>query len=540
MSAKVEVARIFEEGQRLDKSLLWDWIRHYYAKGGVGVWSDGDIPFHITNTPVLGKEWARSVFTFIRDFSRLGEIDPDVPVEVFELGPGTGRHAFYLLQELKRLEPLSRAFCSQGLTFRLHLAELGVPGLESLAKHPNLQQPLKDGSLILHKFDINSDTVPAQFLPSGNDLSLPSPNPVFVVANYILDSLSYDVLRVAKGEAQIGLTRLSVKGIKAGGVPTDLPDMGERIKLTFSYPEVEAHYDEPHWNRVVSHYKLLEEETYIPFPTSSLRLAERARAWSNVATVFLVADKSFTTMQQLRELEEPELVAHGGGFSFNANLHAFGLMARYLGGKVHHTPSRDGTLDLSHVVYPSGQQDTGEWNFLEADFRLEDLEGFHAVDRFRLKESVDELKDDFSLRLCLDLLRLTGFDPQVFYELSDDILNNLDSDLEEIVELEEELTEAIPRCLALVYPLPDDVDVAFEIGRVAYRMEAYETARNAFLLSVEQCGDDPRTRFNLGLTWYYRDSFAEALEQFERALELNSDYEEAKLWLSKTKGRLLL
>jgi len=254
--------------------------------------------------------------------------------------------------------------------------------------------------------------------------------------------------------------------------------------------------------------------------------------------VFLVADKSFSTMKQLTELEEPELVPHGGGFSFNANVHAFGLLAHYLGGKVHHTPSRDGTLDLSHVVYPSPSVDTQEWDFLETDFRLEDLEAFHAVDRFRTKESVDELKDDFSLRLCLDLLRLTDFDPQVFYELSDDILSCLDADQEEIVELEEELSDVIPRCLALVFPLPDDVDVSFEIGRVAYRMESYETAFQAFTLSIAQCGDDPRTRFNLGLTWYYREFFEEALEEFEKAVALNSDYEEARLWIDKSKARL--
>jgi tetratricopeptide (TPR) repeat protein len=126
----------------------------------------------------------------------------------------------------------------------------------------------------------------------------------------------------------------------------------------------------------------------------------------------------------------------------------------------------------------------------------------------------------------------------VFYELSDDILSGLDSDDEEMGELEEELEEILPRCLEQIFPLPDEVDVSFEIGRVAYRMESYELAMEAFLISIEQYGEDARTRFNLGLTWYYRESWEVALKEFENALELKPDYEDAKLWVQKTREKL--
>lgn len=537
MPSETTTTHVFEQDQPLDGSLLWSWIQHYYAKGGVAVWNDGDIPFHITNTPMLANEWAQSIIASLRDFARLGLLAPERPVEVIELGPGTGRHAYFLLLELKRLEPLTRAFCPQGLRFRLHLAELGVSGLDSLAAHPNLQAPLDAGDLVLHQFDIDKDEVPKLHTPKDGQFELPSLNPVFVVSNYILDSLPHDVIRVDRGEVHLGLTKLSVNDLEEGLSPTDIPDLGEKISLTFRYSEEPASYQNPAWNEVLQHYKSLPGETHIPFPTSSFRLGERSRNWSEVATCFLVADKSFTTMGQLIQLEEPELVPHGGGFSFNANVHGFGLLAQSFTGKFHHTKSRDGTLDLSHILFPAKGQDGREWDMIESDFRHAELEKFHAVDRFRTKESVDELNVDYPLRVCLDLLRSCAFDPQIFYELSDDILRGLEHEEENICEMEDELSDVLPRCLELIFPLADDVDVAFEVGRVAYRMESYELARRAFTISIDQYGDDARSRFNLGLTWYYREQWEKAIKQFSLALDLNPRYEEAKLWKQKAQAK---
>lgn len=511
-------------------------MRNYYSEGGLSVWSSGEVPFHITNTPLLAAEWAKSVLALLRDFSRLGLLHPDKFVEIFELGPGTGRHAFFLLNELHKMKFLTEAVFGTPLKFRLHLAELGKSGLQSLAEHPNLEEALEAGELVLHQFDIECDSLPKLFHPQGIAFKLPSPNPVFVVGNYILDSLSHDVLKVNSGRVYRGLTNLSVKGLRNGADPMKEPELGEKIKLTFSFEEDPLSYDEPHWNEIAAIYQNLNGETFIPFPTTSLRLADRARNWSKVATCFLVADKSFTELAQMADLEEPELVPHGGGFSFNANLHAFGALALRLGGQVHHTSTRDGTLELSHVVFPAEEGRHG-WNLAETRFRCLELEAFNAIDRFRLKESIDEQVQSCRLRLCLDVLRMTGFDPQVLYELSDDILKGLQEDSEDMDEMEEELAEMLTACLDLIYPLPDDVDVAFEVGRVAYRLDLYELASHAFGVSLDQYGEDPRTRFNIGLTWYYRSQWLKAKVEFDRAVELDPGYKEARSWSEKCAKR---
>ena len=528
--------RQVETDQPFESSIIWQWMKNFYSEGGVEVWSGGDVPFHITNTPVLASDWARSILAIVRDFHRTGQIDHREPISIFELGPGTGRHAYFLLKELQRLEDLSQSLSPGGLEFRLELGELGEKGLASLESHPKLRPFLAAGKLRLHKFDINHDLWPKAYPKGRSSFSEPSTNPVFVVANYLLDSLPHDVLLISDGLPHMGLTSVGVHGLAENQDPMQIKELGERIELDFIFNSEVAKYENAHWNRILQSYGAMADETYIPFPTGSLRLLERVRSWSKVASVILVADKSYTKLDQLEGLECPELVAHGGGFSFNANLHALGLHAQLVGGLGCHSSPRDGTLELSHLVIPA-KDGSALPEFFETQYRLAELERFNSIDRFRCGESTTEMVNNPSLRLCLDLVRLSGFDPQVFYELSDEILSGLETDDDDYEESELELGQILPKCLDAFYPVGDDSDVAFELGRVAYRIESYEFAEVAFQESLQFFGEDKLTRFNIGLTHYYRQQWDLAMREFEEALIEDPEYEDAKVWLAKSRYR---
>lgn len=527
-------ARLIEENVPLSSSILWTWMKQYYTEGGVAVWTGGDIPFHITNTPLLAAEWVTSIFTLLRDFHRQGMLDPAYPIEVCELGPGTGRHAYFLLRELQRAEEESKVLFPQGLRFELQLAELGSKGLQSLSLHPQLQPYLNTGRLRLSQFDIAEDAQPRPW-PELDAPRPVSPNPVFVIANYVLDSLPYDVIRYQADGRSLGLATVAIKGLEEGQEPLALEELGEKIELKFSFPDQPVRLAGQGQNEVLDRYDRLED-THLPFPTGAMSFLERMRDWSQRAAVLLVADKSFVDIDQLQCLEEPELVPHGGGFSFNANVHALGLLAESWGGCAWHTSARDGTLDLSHLVIPAPQGENFSQAFHEMAFRMRRLELFHAIDRFRIKESVDLAVARPNLRLSLDLLRLSGLDPQAFYELSDHILHGLDHE-EVDDESEAELRTMLSVCLDAVFPVGDDVDMAFEVGRVAYRLELYALSERAFKMSLEQFGDDPKAHFNLGLGWYYQNRWIEAEQAFEKALALDERYSDAEEWLSKTRRR---
>ncbi len=529
---------LVEQNQPLESSVIWEWMKEFYQEGGTDVWSGGDIPFHITNTPVLAEQWSDSILATLRDLHRLKLTDPSQPILIFELGPGTGRHAYFLYRSLAKVEQVSRALTPGGYRFRLVLAELGEKGLAAFAQHSELKSPIANGEISLARFDVQSDRRPVPWSEGRpSPLHLPSANPVFVLCNYVIDSLPHDVLRIEGSKIQRAHASVSVEGLLAGQAARDLPNLGERIKIEFTYPKTQVVYRNAVWREILTSYQSLRDPTHIPFPTCALRLLERIRTWSKSATVLLAADKSFTHLEQLRELEEPEVVGHGGGFSFNANMHTLGLYAETLGGFAHHTTCRDGTLDLSHLVLPpKDSAPLTEEQLLELVYTLEKTDRFHAVDRFRLKEGVDAVAEAPNFRLSLDLLRLSGFDPQSFYELSDHILFGLEH--EEIdEESHKELRLSLDPVLDGIFHVGDDTDVAFEVGRVAYRLENYELAHKAFELSLEQFGPDPKAYFNIGLGWYYRRRFDLAESAFLSALKTDSTYRDAQLWLRKTKRR---
>lgn len=532
-TAEKTAARLIEDSVPFSSSILWSWMKAYYTEGGVAVWTGGDIPFHITNTPLLAQEWMQTIFTLMRDFQRQGMLDPDHPIEVTELGPGTGRHAYFLLRELERAEQESKLIHPRGFRFTLRLAELGVKGLQSLSEHAQLKPYIESGRLILSRFDLGTDGEPSTWPePAPRP---PSPNPVFVIANYVLDSLPYDVVRFEDQSRSLGRATVLVKGLRDDQDPRELVELGEKIDLKFSFPDQPLKFDRPDWNEVLERYSRELDDTYLPFPSGAMAFLDRLRDWSQCASVLLVADKSFVDIEQLRSLEEPELVPHGGGFSFNANLHALSYLAEIWGGQSWHTSARDGTLDLSHLILPARPRSFSE-PFLEMAYRMRRLESFHSVDRFRIKESVDEVVTRPNVRLSLDLLRLSGFDPQVFYEVSDHLLNGLDrEDVDE--ETEAELRSILEPCLEAVFPVGDDVDMAFEVGRVAYRMELYELSEKAFHLSIDQFGEDAKTHFNLGLGWFYQGLWSKAEPAFARALELDPSYSDALEWMKKTQRR---
>ncbi len=508
-------------------------MKQYYTEGGVAVWTGGDIPFHITNTPLLAAEWVQTIFAFLRDFHRQGLLDPTAPIQVYELGPGTGRHAYFLLRELAKAEQDSRVIVPEGLQFVLELAELGTKGLDVLEEHPQLQPYIESGKLRLSQFDISEDRFPKPHHQQAAERA-PSPNPVFVIANYVLDSLPYDVVRCQGPHRSLARATIRVQGLAPDQDPRSISDLGEKIDLSFSFSKDEASFERADWDHVLSRYEDLEE-THLPFPTGAMGFMERMREWSKTASVLLAADKSFVSMEQLSGLEVPELVPHGGGFSFNANVHTMGYLAEGWGGQAWHTSPRDGTMDLSHIVYPAKGQ-TFPGNFGEMGIRFERLEAFHAIDRFRLKESIDEVVARPKIRLALDLLRLSGLDPQVFYEVSDQLLVGLDAeDLEE--ECEAELDSVLERCLDAVFPVGDEIDMAFEVGRLAYRLENYALSERAFKMSIADFGEDSKTLFNLGLGWYYQERWERAEHAFGRALELDPEYSDAAEWLEKTRRR---
>ena len=106
---------LFEGAKRLSESALWRVHDAYFEESGVGAWASGDVPHAVTTGPVLARSYARLIEGLVEDCraGHFGATDPASPLDVVELGAGSGRLGFQLLAVA--LDP-ARLFNRTGLS----------------------------------------------------------------------------------------------------------------------------------------------------------------------------------------------------------------------------------------------------------------------------------------------------------------------------------------------------------------------------------------------------------------------------------------
>lgn len=169
----------------LSQSVLWRWQSVFYARMGTRAWSEGIVPWRITSSPLHALGCARVIAGFAAD---LGE-----PVNVVELGAGTGRFAFHLARFLPEGAALTVTDAAQANVDAL--VERGLPF--ACVRHDALH--------------------PAP--PPGVDGSRPT---VFI-GNYLFDSLPHDAFSL-EGRPLL---------ITVEGPDADVPEL-EQVRWRFS------------------------------------------------------------------------------------------------------------------------------------------------------------------------------------------------------------------------------------------------------------------------------------------------------------------
>jgi len=196
---KSESGFIVEENVRLSRSCLWNLLRGFYEKEGVAAWSEGTIPWRITNNAFIAAAYARVVHAYLGDLADRGPAagyDPARPVHVLELGAGTGRFGFLFIRTLlSLLGPLRKG----APKVRYVLTDIAEKNMKFWSHHPKLAPLVAAGVLDFAIFDAGVDGSITLRL-SGETLSAGTAgNPLVAIANYVFDSLPQDVFRTVGG-----------------------------------------------------------------------------------------------------------------------------------------------------------------------------------------------------------------------------------------------------------------------------------------------------------------------------------------------------
>lgn len=561
----------------------------FYDRKGVESWSQGIVPHFITCNAFIGRAYAKVLLGFLRDCKQPNAklpLDSSEPLYIVELGAGSGKFSFFMLKAINELSGLLNFPCTKLVYV---MTDFTWNNLKFWNEHESLRLYIDNGQLDVAIFDaVNDESIK---LYHSDLLICPSTmrNPICVIANYLFDTLCHDIFQVENGELKEGLISVgSRKDLEDD--PLD-PEIIKRFDNQFQYRVVDEDYytkleveDARHFKRILRWYRDFfgnsQSGASILLPIGALRALRRLTSFAGGRALVLSGDKGNNNHEQFRGLMDPHVAVHGS-FSVMVNYHAIGLYCTSRSGFVLHDPQEEASLKVSALVFTGESStcsplsdsadrtyakcvetrassssfdlcETQAWTGNEVErlsaarsiafpylcrtFR-DSIISFGPNDFFVMQKSMKEDTQRPALKAIVALLKLSNWDPDVFYKFRDVILQQVPTCT---IKLRSDLCRNLPYIWANHFILDKDKDVAFEVGRLYYGLRMYEDAVRFYCISVASSGEHHVTFHNMGLCYYSLGQLEVAMENFNKALWLKNDYAKARAWQQKlireTKG----
>ena len=494
----------------LSRSCLWDLQRRYFDERGIRAWSEAVVPQYITSNPWIASAYAQVVAAWLRECGE--SIDPKAPVDVVELGCGSGRFGYLFLRRLHELVPSARV--------RYVFTDFTEYNLDVLRSHPSLQPFVAAGQADFALFDVERDR--ELRLTHGGEVISGSTarNPMVFIANYVFDGVRNDCFRFADGAIQQVLVRAR-RGEPGDGVM-------DGVTMACELRPVEGgHYDDPRWNRILETYsRTLRGDVAVLFPRSALTCLQALHELSGGRFLVLSGDKGYVHERALAASGEPQMASHGS-FSMMVNYHAIEQWTAMSGGRSLHTSHLHSPLSVVALTFgaPHGAE-------TEAAFR-DWIDRRGPDDFLSLKHAFETGHASYTPEQLLAWLRFSGWDHGVFMRMVGELLRHAEG----APPLQrEELRDAALQVWREYFPLREPVDVAFHAALLLMTAGSHEEALELFGESIRWFGPDGATSMNRALACCALQRWPDAIAFAREALELDPELESARELLVELEG----
>jgi len=242
-----------------------------------------------------------------------------------------------------------------------------------------------------------------------------------------------------------------------------------------------------------------------------------------------MADKAMRTKEELLDFTSLPFQKHERGFSMSVNCHAIDWVWEKSGGLSLHSTPRDNPLHLA--LYCKGLKESQIARTRHVF--LDQVDGFGPLDYLDFRAQFLSLSAEANLKLCIQLLRLSRWDPELFCEMGNRIGEaSLTASLEE----KRELYAVMTKCWANFFPIKDDRDVPFAVARVLACINQFQQAIGFYGESLRLYGAKALTHHNIGICHFNLGQHQEASLAFKAALALDRDYGPSKELLLRTEA----
>lgn len=478
---------VIETKKPFAESLIWQLNRDYYDKEGIGAWSSGAVPHHLTSNSMVGKTYAELIYGFLKDLARKGQTKE--PAYILELGAGHGRFCFHILKHLERLE--------EGSDLKLPpycyvLSDVVEDNLTFFIEHHQFQSFYESGKLDVAYFDaVKSDKL---VLRKANKTILADglEQPLLVLANYFFDSIPTDLFHFDN-------TKISqcLVSIDSGQDPAGQPaaNLIEKIDLTFhKSPITVVPYENEFLNEILENYRQSLFNTYLFFPRTGIQCIDNLKKLSKGGLLLLSMDKGFHDLHDLENVPVPDMIPHGS-LSFWVNFHSLGAYCEKTGGTSIFPEFSNFHLNLACLFFlPDGDSFSETKNAYRRFVDEFGPDDFTGMKKFTYKHIAK-----MELRELIGMLRLGYYDSAMFIN----VLPRLKQVYSRITFNDRKrLAQTMRQTWNMHFHLNEKEDLAFEIGGMLYALGFHKEALTYFDHSLAQYGETTDEFYNRALCYY--------------------------------------
>jgi tetratricopeptide (TPR) repeat protein len=413
-------------------------------------------------------------------------------------------------------------------------------------------------------------------------------NPVVCICNYVFDTLRQSSFKVVDGKLYEGRA-----SIYSNRLPDDSPitaaihlaaatvdnsysladlesaasliasagDASEilknvQIKWTYEECTPESAFPDPvdsHFRLILSYYQQRLQNASILIPIGGISLIRAITNLGRGRALLLAGDKAYNHEEELLSIRDPHVALHGS-FSFMANFNSVRLFTLLSGGWSLQTPYFEGFKCSAFVMIPSPTPylpiDSVEALYAAADVLLpshsltifsrtcyawaDTMDIFGPENFSCLQRCVSEEIPNASLRVVISLIRMSNWDPDVFFKFKQTLI---DKSPTAPSKLQADIYRDVRRIYERYFPLQPAKDIAFELGRICMGLKRYSEAVQLFIASQRQCGEHHITSYNIGICLFHMNALETALVCFDRTLYLKPDYVDAKSWVARVEAK---
>lgn len=413
-------------------------------------------------------------------------------------------------------------------------------------------------------------------------------NPIVCICNYVFDTLrqaSFKVVdgKLFEGRASIYSNKLPNDSPIAAAIQLaaatvvnsyslsdlesaasliasagDASDILKNVQIKWTYEECtpESAFPDPsdsHLRIILSYYQQRLRNASVLIPIGGIRLIRAISELGRGRALLLAGDKAYNHEEELLSVRDPHVALHGS-FSFMANFNAVRLFTLLSGGWSLQTPYFEGFKCSAFVMIPSptpnSPLDSVEALYAAADVLLpshsltnfsrtcyawaDTMDIFGPENFSCLQRCVSEEIPNASLRVVISLIRMSNWDPDVFFKFKQTLIDKSPTAPQ---KLQADIYRDVRRIYERYFPLQPAKDIAFELGRICMGLKRYSEAVQLFIASQRQCGEHHITSYNIGICLFHMNALETALVCFDRTLYLKPDYVDAKAWVTRVEAK---